>query len=811
MKKGILLSVSICILLCIQNLGVSQQSLVGDTTSKAAPKPIDVIDINYEIEKVNKTLKKTENEIGLSSRFFQIKSEFEKYRLFLENEADEFKTYNPFNLSKYFLESTHRSWGGFLLKLSGWQSEVNNMVKSTQNKITDVDKIHKVWKLTLDSEEFASEPQEFKSRVRETIQKTEIISNKIKNQKRQYMLLEDEISDLASFCDGIIEQVLALQQNQLDSLLISESPVLWKVKIKKSDVSPVLTRLNKSRHENAKTIKNYIRTTNLNSIWFAAIVIFILFYTIRYRYVRLNFDDSEPGNKTIARIMISHPWLSLFTLIVTAIHFLFPYKPLLTSHIITVILLINMWYILSGFVNPTGRSLILRIIILSLVNNLEIVFWYFGHLANYFIQFESILGIILMYPFLKLIYWRNFKSNKAEQKGFLLLGLSSFTLFLISFFANLLGFLDLAVLFVKAGILVPGLTIILFGLYKILMVIIITLIKIGKAGKNRLLDNYWSILEKRSIQTLYTVAIFYWFFLMTVSFEVTSVVFDGISDFFLKERSVGTLDMTIGGIFALIIILLVTFILTSLIKVVIEDVIFKGSTLPRGVAAAISVTIRYFLIVLGFLFALSSAGIELGKFSLLAGALGVGIGFGLQNIVNNFISGLILVYERPIQIGDTIEVESLLGQVNRIGVRSSNVRTYDGAEVVVPNGNLISNQLINWTLSDNKRRIDFRIGVSYGSDPNQVIEILEKVAQENNDTLKDPAPRALFDEFGESSLNFRLLFWVPYDIGLGTKSDVAIAIFNKFKEHKIEIPFPQVDLHVKEGNVSSSSNAGIQE
>ncbi len=232
--------------------------------------------------------------------------------------------------------------------------------------------------------------------------------------------------------------------------------------------------------------------------------------------------------------------------------------------------------------------------------------------------------------------------------------------------------------------------------------------------------------------------------------------------------------------------------------------LFGSSKLPRGVPAAISVTIRYFLVILGVMFALSAAGIDLGKFGILAGALGVGIGFGLQNIVNNFISGLILVYERPLQVGDTIEVENLLGQVNRIGIRSSNVRTYDGAEVLVPNGNLISNQLINWTLSDNKRRIEIKVGISYGSDPNIVLKILEKVAMENEDTLKDPPPRALFEDFGESSLNFRLLFWVPYDIGIGTKSDVAIGIFNKFKENNIEIPFPQVDLHVKENKEKSA-------
>ncbi len=195
--------------------------------------------------------------------------------------------------------------------------------------------------------------------------------------------------------------------------------------------------------------------------------------------------------------------------------------------------------------------------------------------------------------------------------------------------------------------------------------------------------------------------------------------------------------------------------------------------------------------------ALSAGGIDLGKFGLLAGALGVGIGFGLQNIVNNFISGLILVYERPVNVGDTVEVENLMGIVNKIGIRSSNVRTFDGAEVIVPNGNLISNQMINWTLSDNQRRLDIKIGAAYGSNPNLILKLLEKVAKNHEFVLKDPEPRALFEEFGDSSLNFRLLCWVPFEMSIGVKSDISIGIYNIFAENNIEIPFPQVDLNVK--------------
>jgi len=245
---------------------------------------------------------------------------------------------------------------------------------------------------------------------------------------------------------------------------------------------------------------------------------------------------------------------------------------------------------------------------------------------------------------------------------------------------------------------------------------------------------------------------------MFQTMEIYRPVMNWLRSFLEHEWEIGTLQISIGGVLSLILILAITFGISSFIKIIIEDEILVHTKLPKGVPAAISVTIRYFIITLGVLMALGAAGIDLGKFGLLAGALGVGIGFGLQNIVNNFISGLILVYERPVNVGDTIEVENLMGTVNRIGIRSSNVRTYDGAEVVVPNGNLISNQLINWTLSDNKRRVELKVGTAYGTDPNVVL---------------------------------------PFEMGIGAKSDIAIGVYNIFEENNIEIPFPQVDLHVK--------------
>ena len=171
--------------------------------------------------------------------------------------------------------------------------------------------------------------------------------------------------------------------------------------------------------------------------------------------------------------------------------------------------------------------------------------------------------------------------------------------------------------------------------------------------------------------------------------------------------------------------------------------------------------------------------------------MGVGIGFGLQGIISNFVSGIILVFERPIQEGDTIEVGPLLGDVTSIGIRSSKVRTYDGSEVIVPNNNLISNEVINWTLSDRKRRSTIHVGVAYGTNPRKVSKILVETAAKHPKALKDPKPLPIFEGFGDSSLDFKIHFWTYFEDGYEAKSDVSMAIYDVLEKEGIVIPFPQ--------------------
>ena len=222
-------------------------------------------------------------------------------------------------------------------------------------------------------------------------------------------------------------------------------------------------------------------------------------------------------------------------------------------------------------------------------------------------------------------------------------------------------------------------------------------------------------------------------------------------------------------------------------------------TLPRGVPGAISAIVKYIIVGFGIIVAFSAAGLDLDKFALLAGALGVGIGFGLQDLVRNFISGLILIFERPIQVGDAVQIDTLSGKVMQIGIRSSTIKTWDGADVVVPNGQLITNKLINWTMTDKLRRIDIKVGVSYGTNVELVMQTLLKCAKDQKDILTSPAPYVLFNDFAESYLEFELRCWTSHPDWIFIRSDIRIAIDEAFEKEGIVIPFPQRDLHLKSG------------
>ena len=264
----------------------------------------------------------------------------------------------------------------------------------------------------------------------------------------------------------------------------------------------------------------------------------------------------------------------------------------------------------------------------------------------------------------------------------------------------------------------------------------------------------------------------------------------------LTEYTLGEFSLSVSSILIFVLVIWLSVKLAQLISFVLDDDVLPRLDLPKGVPATISKTSTYFVVCIGCVVAVAAAGLDLSRATILVGALGVGIGFGLQNAVNNFVSGLILLFGRPINVGDKIEIDAVSGVVKDIGIRATVVQTWQGAEVIVPNATLISDNLINWTLSDTRRRMEIQVGVAYGSPVTRVIELLTAVARAHGEVLEDPEPVTIFTGFGASSLDFELRAWTTGDF-VAIASDLRVGIDRTLSEHGIEIPVPQRDLHLR--------------
>jgi small-conductance mechanosensitive channel len=253
----------------------------------------------------------------------------------------------------------------------------------------------------------------------------------------------------------------------------------------------------------------------------------------------------------------------------------------------------------------------------------------------------------------------------------------------------------------------------------------------------------------------------------------------------------------VGDLVAFAVTVWLAFVVSRLARFVLEEDVYPRVSLARGIPYTVSTLLHYVILLLGFIFAVAAMGVDLNRVTILVGAFGVGIGFGLQAVVNNVVSGFILLFERFIQVGDAIQIGDLAGEVRRIGIRSSMVRTWEGAEVIVPNGILTSEKLSNWTLSDRLRRVDVRVGVAPGSDAARVLAILRDTAAAHPGVLREPAPLAFFMGFIPTGLDFELRVWTArFEEAPQVKSELGLAILAALSEAGIEIPSGRHDVRL---------------
>ncbi|MCY7337545.1 MAG: mechanosensitive ion channel [Chamaesiphon sp.] len=264
----------------------------------------------------------------------------------------------------------------------------------------------------------------------------------------------------------------------------------------------------------------------------------------------------------------------------------------------------------------------------------------------------------------------------------------------------------------------------------------------------------------------------------------------------------GTMSYSITSLVILLGFLIGTIVLSGVVTNILRTRILQAMRLSRGAEASISILVKYALITIGSIVLLQLWGLDLSSLTILASALGIGLGFGFQNIAKDFGSGLILLFERPIQVGDFVEVNDYKGTVEQINARSTVIRTLDRISIILPNSHFLDREVINWSHLNPTSRLHLPVGVAYGSDANLVRSTLIEAIRTHPEVLSSPPPHVLFKGFGDSALDFELLVWITTpERQLLIKSDLYFLIEAAFQQHQIEIPFPQQDVHFRSGSL----------
>jgi len=329
--------------------------------------------------------------------------------------------------------------------------------------------------------------------------------------------------------------------------------------------------------------------------------------------------------------------------------------------------------------------------------------------------------------------------------------------------------------------------------------------------RSRLFDRQTERLQRSIGRFLRWLGVIFWLYLVLRAVGLQTTALEALRALLHAGISVGALSLSIGSVLAFVLTLVAAMLLARVVRGVLEEEVYPRTNLPRGVPYVLSTLVRYGVYSLGFVLALAAAGLQLGQLSILLGGLGVGVGLGLQDLVKNFAAGLTLLLERRVHVGDVVQLPSqqISGYVRTIGLRATLIRSWNGSEVLVPNADLTSGAITNWTLSDRLCRLEVPVGVAYGTDPERVIALLLEAARSIDQLLADPAPLAFFTGFGESSLDFVLQAWTAagYDQARGLTSGLTLAVHRALRDAAIAIPFPQRDLHL--ASVSPEASAAL--
>jgi small-conductance mechanosensitive channel len=698
------------------------------------------------------------------------------------------------------LEAFADSWRSARTAMEARNATLTERASALEGEIQKLKASRETWQRTADEALASKAPATVRERVQATI--AAIDATQLKVERRRTVLLELQAKGVRELAliDIALDRIATHRKEVVGKLFRRDSRPIWRAMSSSDAAGAALTDLVDDAARGQALLRDYLK--RYRARWIALIALFgglvWLFRSARERSRRAS--EQEPELAQAARVF-QLPYSAALLLALASSFWIFPNAPFQLKQLMALVALFPVLRIVRPMIDPALSAGLKAFGAFYVMDRLRDFFSTSLLAEQALFLFEMLAGLALMAWVLRPRRLEGVELSPEQSAALRPLGLAArllFGAFTLAFVSGATGYLQLARL-IGGGVLTSGyLALAFYASLRAADGLLAFALRVRPLRLLHFVNRYRAPLLRRANRFLRWTAVLGWLALTLNWFGVLESVLAAGRTALGASISFGSLTVSLGHLVAFGVTVASAFLVSRVLRFLLEEDIYPRVRLGRGVPYAISSLLHYAILFGGFVLAIFAMGVDLTRVTILAGAFGVGIGFGLQNVVNNFVSGLIMLFERPMKLGDTVQVADVSGTVERIGIRSSTLRTFEGAEVVVPNANLISERLTNWTLSNQRRRIDVKLGVAYGTDPQKLLDLLLSAARAHRAVLAYPPPLALFLGFGESSLDFELRCWTDdFDNWVEIRSQLGLELHRMLGDAGIEVPFPQRVLHVK--------------
>jgi len=766
-----------------------------DSTS-ISKESIGIGDISEESEKLGQQLLKLKGALGQSRRVLEIDSivtaatpEILKLvdSLFLKRE----------DVTLRDLKVRKVEWSNYKTILSEYQNTIKNRSEEISKIINGVFYDLNKWELTKKELAGISKSKDMQDSFDQAISALEDLMKAAHLRLDKVFITQKKITELVLVIDEEISNIEFAENQRRKDYFVFDSKPIWgesgKLMIGDSIATESLSSYSliyKGVKENRTQFLDFFHL-NIKTFIFQIVFLFLLmaFLIIANIKWKKNILSLRNPIEIQAKTILKNPILTTMSVgVLVSAFFYDSMVPAYAEFHIMIVLLATV-LLLPKLTDNKFSGFLWLLFLVYLINTFEAFIGGKANLVRGLLIVDALLLLISLFMGRKIV---KAKPEKFSQiiRPFKFISILYMLLLVISIIANVIGMVALSNYVTKAVMVSLTFGVVIYLAIKVFTSIFILIFKFRSTTNIKTLTTLIMATHQRIRPLFNFIGLLFWLFFTLKGFELYDYILNGYNDIIAMEWRLGEMTISLGGILAFAGILIFTLIISKIATALFRDE-WMVNVLPRGLAPAISLVLRIVVIGIGLYTGFTAAGVDLSKLGFLLGALGVGIGFGLQNVVLNFVSGLILAFERPINIGDTIEVDMEMGVVTNIGVRSSNIRAYTGAEVIIPNGDLISKKVVNWTLSNRNRRSKIAMKTSPDADPERVIELFNEIALEQPTTSSEPAPETLFYGYGpDGNLNFALMYWTTFSDTLNTDNNIALEIFKKLKDEGIQAPAP---------------------